>query len=88
MRLLLQTQSIAEKRIGRAFSVHTFAGFLGFLMSMKFFKYFSISRRMSTLWLTLARASQALLANTPKLASWWAGFSTRASMKDTEPKFG
>jgi hypothetical protein len=58
----------------------TFAGFLGFLMSMKFFKYFSISRRMSTLWLTLARASQSLIAFTIGFTMMAAGFAFMGQM--------
>lgn len=38
----------------------TFAGSLGLLMCLKFFKYFQLSRRMNALWLTLARAGGAL----------------------------
>lgn len=58
----------------------TFAGTLGFLMSMKFFKYFSISRRMNTLWLTLARAANSLLAFAIGFCMMVAGFSFMGQM--------
>jgi hypothetical protein len=39
----------------------TFAGVIGLLMALKFFKFFSLSKRMNTLWLTLAKAAEALI---------------------------
>lgn len=58
----------------------TFAGFLGLLMSMKFFKYFSISRRMNTLWLTLGKASQSLVAFTAGFCLMVGGFAFMGQM--------
>jgi Polycystin cation channel len=40
----------------------TIASLVALLMALKFFKFFKISRRMNTLWLTLGEASIALVA--------------------------
>jgi hypothetical protein len=57
-----------------------FAGSLGLLMSLKFFKFFALQRRMNTLWLTLARAGKALAGFIVGFGLLIAGFAFMAQM--------
>lgn len=53
----------------------TTAGVLGLLFVLKFFKYFSLSRRMNALWLTLSHSSSSLAGFSVGFAIVVAGFS-------------
>ncbi len=58
----------------------TFGGFLGLLMCFKFFKFFSISRRLNTMWLTLQRAAASLIGFLVGFGVLVAGFAFMGQM--------
>ena len=53
----------------------TFAGWVGLLMAIKFFAYFTIYHSLSLVWITLARAGVSLLAFTFGFCLLVAGFA-------------
>lgn len=53
----------------------TTAGVLGLCMVLKFFKFFALSRRMNTLWLTLSKAASSLAGFAVGFSLVVAGFS-------------